>query len=419
MWRQNVKNGWAPKGSAAQVSPAMEHITGPNWWTRYQPVSYQIVSRSGDRAQFASMVKRCKEAGVGIYADVVFNHMAAGSGTGLNGTSFGGRNFPGLYSQDDFHHNGNDKSSNCAVTDYKNQQNVQECDLVGLPDLCTGCDYVQKTVGAYLKDLASLGVEGFRVDASKHQEAGQLGELLKQGPGLYSFHEVIEGNGEAVKPEMYFGIGQVTEFNFANSLGSNVKQDGKMKYLANFGEAWGLMQSEHAVTFMDNHDSQRGSAPLTYKDGDLYTLASVFMLAHPYGYPKVMSSYAFNDHDQGPPSSPVHQGSSLNCDKGEWVCEHRQPQIAGMVGFRLAAGDAGVDHFVSAQGDNAIAFGRGGKGFVLINRSGSEWKATLQTGMKAGNFEDALGTNTGTITVGADGQASFTVPAMKAIAIHV
>ena len=40
-------------------------------------------------------------------------------------------------------------------------------------------------------------------------QAGQLGELLKQGPGLYSFHEVIEGNGEAVKPEMYFGIGQV------------------------------------------------------------------------------------------------------------------------------------------------------------------------------------------------------------------
>jgi alpha-amylase len=32
-----------PKGySAVQVSPPNEHIQGPAWWTRYQPVSYKI-----------------------------------------------------------------------------------------------------------------------------------------------------------------------------------------------------------------------------------------------------------------------------------------------------------------------------------------------------------------------------------------
>jgi alpha-amylase len=70
---------------AVQVSPAMEHITGPAWWTRYQPVSYKIESRSGNRDQFKSMVKRCAKAGVKIYADAVINHMAAGSGTGIAG----------------------------------------------------------------------------------------------------------------------------------------------------------------------------------------------------------------------------------------------------------------------------------------------------------------------------------------------
>ena len=29
------------------------------------------------------------------------------------------------------------------------------------------------------------------------------------------------------------------------------------------------------------------AAPLTYKDGALYTFANVFMLSWPYGYPKV------------------------------------------------------------------------------------------------------------------------------------
>ena len=51
---------------------------------------------------------------------------------------------------------------------------MQYCDLEGLPDLCTGCDKVQQTLGGYLKALSSLGVGGFRIDAAKHQEAGEL-----------------------------------------------------------------------------------------------------------------------------------------------------------------------------------------------------------------------------------------------------
>ena len=34
-----------------QVSPAQEHIQGGEWWTRYQPVSYKLESRSGNRDQ--------------------------------------------------------------------------------------------------------------------------------------------------------------------------------------------------------------------------------------------------------------------------------------------------------------------------------------------------------------------------------
>ena len=34
-----------------QVSPPQEHIQGSEWWTRYQPVSYKLESRSGNRDQ--------------------------------------------------------------------------------------------------------------------------------------------------------------------------------------------------------------------------------------------------------------------------------------------------------------------------------------------------------------------------------
>src|SRR5882757_7255045 len=50
-----------PKGfGAVQVSPPEEHVVLPGrgypWWQDYQPVSYQLTSRRGDRAAFANMV---------------------------------------------------------------------------------------------------------------------------------------------------------------------------------------------------------------------------------------------------------------------------------------------------------------------------------------------------------------------------
>lgn len=94
----------APKGYAGvQVSPPNEHavITNPfrPWYERYQPVSYKLVSRSGNEQQFVNMVNRCNAVGVRIYVDAVINHMAAAAaGTGSGGTSFnpGTKYFPGV-----------------------------------------------------------------------------------------------------------------------------------------------------------------------------------------------------------------------------------------------------------------------------------------------------------------------------------
>ncbi len=73
-----------------QVSPPQEHIQGTAWWTSYQPVSYKIESKLGNRAEFQNMVSTCKSAGVGVVVDAVVNHTAGadtGSGTGTGGTS--------------------------------------------------------------------------------------------------------------------------------------------------------------------------------------------------------------------------------------------------------------------------------------------------------------------------------------------
>lgn len=410
-----------PKGfTAVQISPPNEHISGSAWWTRYQPVTYELTSRSGDEAAFKDMVNRCKAVGVGIYADAVVNHIAAGSGTSIAGKSYGNRATP-IYSQDDMHH-GSDASKNCEISDYSDRSNVQNCDLVGLPDLCTGCSYVQEQVSGYLNYMGSLGVAGYRVDAAKHMAANELGSMLsKVTSNMWHFHEVISGSGEAVQVDEYTGIGEVTEFSYFRALASNIADEGKLSYLSNFGESWGLIASDSAVVFMDNHDTQRGEAPLTYKNGNVYTLANVFMLAHPYGYPKVMSSYNFDDHDQGPPGSSVH-GSGNACGKGAWVCEHRWTPIANMVNWRRYAGTAGVEKFQAPSG-NTIAFCRGGKACVALNRGSGSWNANVKFTVPAGDYCNVVQSDDPSscqrITVQSDGSANFQVPSVGAIAVHI
>mmetsp|Transcript_32666 Transcript_32666/g.78520 ORF Transcript_32666/g.78520 Transcript_32666/m.78520 type:complete len:464 (+) Transcript_32666:41-1432(+) len=406
-----------PKGyDAVQVSPPMEHITGDQWWTRYQPVSYKLISRSGDEAAFEDMVKRCNSAGVRVVVDAVINHMASGGGTGIAGSTFGNRAFPAAeYTQDNFHHNGGDESSNCAVTDYTSKNNVQLCDLSGLTDLCTGCDDTKNKLIAYLKNLKSKGSNiGFRIDAAKHQDSGELGSVLSGAGSTWNFQEVISGSGEAVTPEMYLNNGHVSEFNFARQLAPNFKDENKLCYLDSFGPSWGFIDSSKAVTFMDNHDTQRGEAVLTYKDGDVYYLANVFMLATQYGYPKVMSSYAFDSHDQGPPSYPVNCGN-------DWICEHRRPEVANMVAWRKTAGDSAMKNFVK-DGCNHIGFSRG-SAYVALNRDGSgSWQTTVQTGMPAGTYCDVAQSDDPSscpkVTVDSSGQASITVSGLKAVAFH-
>lgn len=194
---QECENFLGPKGfSAVQVSPPQEHIQGGAWWTRYQPVSYQLNSRSGDSSAFSDMVQRCNAAGVDVYADAVINHMANGSGTGTAGSYYdsGSFSFP-VYSGNDFH-------TPCGINpeDYGTDAwRVRNCQLVGLPDLDTDAAYVQNTIAGYLNHLTSLGVKGIRIDAAKHMAPGDISGILSRvNEPLYVFQEVIDLGGEAV-----------------------------------------------------------------------------------------------------------------------------------------------------------------------------------------------------------------------------
>ncbi|MBH0080521.1 alpha-amylase [Pseudoalteromonas sp. NZS11] len=425
---QECEQYLGPKGYAAvQVSPPNEHITGSQWWTRYQPVSYELQSRGGNRAQFIDMVNRCSAAGVDIYVDTLINHMAAGSGTGTAGNSFGNKSFP-IYSPQDFH-----ESCTINSSDYGNDRyRVQNCELVGLADLDTASNYVQNTIAAYINDLQAIGVKGFRFDASKHVAASDIQSLMAKVNGSpVVFQEVIDQGGEAVGASEYLSTGLVTEFKYSTELG-NTFRNGSLAWLSNFGEGWGFMPSSSAVVFVDNHDNQRGHGGagnvITFEDGRLYDLANVFMLAYPYGYPKVMSSYDFHgDTDAGGPNVPVHNNGNLECFVSNWKCEHRWSYIAGGVDFRNNTADNWAVTNWWDNTNNQISFGRGSSGHMAINKEDSTLSATVQTDMAPGQYcnvlkgelsADAKSCSGEVITVNSDGTINLNIGAWDAMAIH-
>lgn len=383
-----------PKGfTAVLVSPPNEHSVGESWYKRYQPVSYNLTSRSGTKEQFVSMVQRCKAVGVGVYADAVFNHCAPMSGTGVGGSVYGSRTYP-LFGPKDFHYQGNNTSTNCGVNNYNDLHNVHYCDLQGMPDLCTSCPHVQETVAAYINHMAELGVAGFRVDAAKHMDPGELGSLLKHvNSSLFWFLEVTAVPGEAVQSPMYFSDGgKVTEFGFASTLEAKFKNEGLLRDdFKKFGEDWGLVPNDKAIVFLDNHDTQRnGQAKITFKEPDLYILLNIFMLAYPYGYPKVMSSYYYTSNDQGPPKKPVHGANGeVHCGPDEpWVCEHRMAPIANMVAWRRSAGASPLQNF--ATDGNTLAFCRGTAACVALNRKNATAQVELHVSLPDGTYCDVL-----------------------------
>ncbi|MFC7846278.1 alpha-amylase family protein [Streptomyces sp. NPDC057382] len=389
-----------------QVSPPAEHIQGPQWWTSYQPVSYKIAGRLGDRAAFQNMVNTCHAAGVKVVVDTVINHMAAGNGTGTGGSSYTKYNYPGLYSSYDF--------DNCTsqISNYQDRGNVQNCELVGLADLDTGEDYVRRTIAGYMNDLLSLGVDGFRVDAAKHMPAADLANIKSRlsNPSVYWKQEAIYGAGEAVQPTEYTGNGDVQEFRYAYDL-KRVFNNENLAYLKNFGEGWGYMGSGVSGVFVDNHDTERNGSTLNYKAGANYTLANVFMLAWPYGAPDINSGYEFTDPDAGPPG-----GGQVNaCWQDGWKCQHNWPEIKSMVAFRNATRGQAVTNWWDNGGD-AIAFGRGSKGFVAINHESGSLTRTYQTSLPAGTYCNVQ--NNTPVTVNSAGQFTATLGSNTALALY-
>jgi alpha-amylase len=327
---------------------------------------------------------------------------------------------------------------------------VRNCELSGLKDLLGGGSWVQNRQVQFLNKLIDYGVAGFRIDAAKHMWVEDIAILLGQlnnlstshgfpaGARPFIYQEVIDQGGEAIKGDEYFGNGRVTEFKASISLGQVFNGFTQLRHLVDWGLpkgdgtiGWGLYPSINSLTFVDNHDNQRGHGAggkniLTYHNSRQYKMATAFKLAWPYSTTRIMSSYFFDRDTQtemGPPNTNGFTNGVIikpdgTCDGG-WVCEHRWRQIFNMVEFRNVVDGTNMnDWWADEIGGNKIAFCRGDKGFVAMNNDNSPMTRTFQTCLVPGRYCDVIsGSLNGTsctdggkiITVAPFGWADITI----------
>ena len=448
-----------PQGyGGIQVSPAQAAKVTGNWWDVYQPVNYaNLTSKLGTPAQLQAMINTCHTAGVRVYADVVVNQMAGDSGTATDGSTWNAATLAYPYfSASDFH-----AACDIQSADYNSasgRANVQTCRLVGLPDLNSESSYVRGQVVNYLDALLTLGFDGFRIDAAKHQAAASLQAIMNsvrsahpttnQGEALWVTQEIVP-DGEVIRSD-YFPIGTVNEFQFTYAM-RDAWRDANgaspstiptmMGTWNNWGGTWGFVQPTNATVFVNNWDTERNGSSLAASNytgavtndtqgSHRYDLANIFMLAQGYGEAQLHSGFRFTNQDQDRPGASPYSGGVAQVNVN-WDFIHRWGDIYPMVKFRSAAHGQAQQNWVTGNA-NQIAFGRGNVGFVALNNTTSAWSRSFATGLPAGTYcnvvhglKNAAGTACGSdsVTVDASGNAAITVAAdgsatVPAVAIY-
>lgn len=438
---------FAPEGIAyVEVSPPQETIQGSQWWTSYQPVSYDLDSKLGTAQEFQSMIDTCRSLGVNVIADVVFNQSTYSTDDdttqyGVAGTPFNpakGR-YPGFTDEEGKHQDGlnaqdfHNYADGQEIKDYANQEEVQQGRLGSMWDLDSESEKVQDIQADYLVKLYTMGIRGFRMDASKHMHTDSLHgikEKMAQRIGkdvddIYWIQEVIatQDEAEGIQPRHYFQNGTVTQFGFLGEV--------KEKFTSDIRGLQGLsdrlnetIPSEYASVFVANWDSERDGTSLSYKDGVIFELANGFMLAYDYGKPRILSDYKFDDPEDGAPyasdtSVPdLDMAQEFENPESNWNCEQRWNSIRGMIRFHNAVAGTCVERWQEGS-DNVIAFDRGDRGFFAINNSNEPVDIHFTTALPDGiynNWYTSLD-NSWTQEV-RDGIVQTQLPAKCAIAIY-
>jgi len=411
----------APNGfDAVQISPVIEHIKGYQWWTKYQPVSQGLHTRSGTAKEFTDMVARCRAVGVEVIVDMLLNHMASPCAAakkssdpapceGWGGSKYGKRVFNGSRGWDKaeprmFHHQPEDEMKGiCSVGPHTGwlcpQNDCTPCDMYGMPDWNTGLAEVRDMHAKHLLELFRMGVTMLRLDAAIYHDVEDLASMLNRVPWDLVYQEWW---GEFPPEERTEYVGHYRDVNYRWQVVNRMAN----KDVSDFPELLTLRGGVHGINedmavypfaYHDGRSKRADPETATYKNGLEFHQQQKFFLGWPHGIAVlVWGGYGWQDTEQGPPGCDKDSGEMCKAEavfdadgtprclatptrsplpeaeagKRGWVCEHRWQGVAGMINFRKAC--RGLPLVETWQGNESLGVTPGRLAYKLASEDGSE-----------------------------------------------
>ncbi|XP_018917983.2 alpha-amylase-related protein [Bemisia tabaci] len=375
------------------------------WYERYQPLSWDIISRLGTEQQFKEMVEECNKNDVRVYVDTVLNH-ATGSiyggvveGVGGTRADVNFKSYPGLgFNRENFH-------TTCQIN-WKDKITVRNCELSGLQDVDQSQEYVRGKIVEYLNKLISYGVAGFRVDAAMHMWPKDLQAIysklrdvsLNDGKTTFRPTWMLEVHDEdGSYQDDYKDIGSEYEFEFLarvkrvfkkmdSSLASIYQYVKQPRYLSKKRVALTSNQDEQRREWIDRFSSEPDRS-------GVQQVVDAFILTFTTDIPSIFSGYSYTDQNAGPPMNEETEEikNPLNCSDG-WMCEHRFKPLQWIIKFFTNfVQDAPVETWFSDWTNGSplqAAFIRGKKGFAVFNADVKSLKQTFKVPLPAGVYCD-------------------------------
>ena len=238
----------------------------------YMPYYYFNQNSSfGSEAELRSLITKFKAAGIGAIADVVINHRNTEGWYTFPAETYKGVTYQ-MQSTDICKNDDGGTTATQAATDgvSLSQNNDEGTDFGGCRDIDHKSENVQKVIKAYLKYLKDdLGYTGFRYDMVKGFDGSHVADYNDATGVEYSVGEYWDGND---KIESWINRTNKKSAAFDFQFRYNVRDavngaaNGKVTTSSDWSKLYSndnLMHDanyrRYAVTFVENHDTQKRS----------------------------------------------------------------------------------------------------------------------------------------------------------------
>ncbi|MET0595695.1 MAG: alpha-amylase domain-containing protein [Polyangiaceae bacterium] len=387
-------------------------------------------TRWGTRAELESMVAAMHGAGIRVYVDMVLNHMMGGTNATFtsNGNTY--------TAPTTFDHSArlNVDPSHAYVWDYTKFSACQVCmsannctfqpwmnpqwdfdksytsdpnsgtyGTLGMYDALNGCE-IRFTVKSNQDELIEWGkwltdtlkIDGYRIDAAKHIHPPFLSRWISEvkGTSRFAVTEFYDGNPAHLAQVIDLYAKQSHLFDFAlhfllvrMGAGNGSFDMRNLRFGAtDDGSRFLEQHGEHAVTFVDNHDTDRNTSTRVV---NFKMLAYAYILTRSAGYPTIF----YKDYFDGMLAAAIDKVIAARNAHG--------------FGATYDSNESDADFYVSGRVGDAAHKGM----LVFLNDGGGTSKKLTSSPFANQPMKDETGASTATVTTDAQGGATFPVPA--------